>query len=192
MERERATMMEDGGELSVGKSGGRDHMRRMRPRTKGTKRCAFIPRTPGIQPLATSTPNSAPIVSFRRLLSRCLNTKVSPYLNTRHGQMLGSKGFQSKPMDTSRFMLVFSLKSGAARLNDNDLVMKWVLITRLPPRLPFPLSRPPLLSSLAMRNCHLFLYFTRRERKSNGRSSGVDGHMSPPPPSLRALNLCER
>ena len=74
-ERERATMMEDGGVLSVGKSSGRDHMRRMRPRTKGTKRCAWIPRTAGIQPpalnskLATSTPSSALIVSFRRLLS---------------------------------------------------------------------------------------------------------------------------
>ena len=75
-ERERATMMEDGGVLSVGKSGGRDHMRRMRPRrTKGTKRCAWIPRTPGIQPLAlkselaTLTPILYRIVPSSALMS---------------------------------------------------------------------------------------------------------------------------
>ena len=83
----------------------------------------------------------------------------------------------------------FSLFKAVPPMNDNDLVMKWVLITRLPTRLPpslspfpsFPFSSFPLLSSPHWR-CATATYSStshgRRERKSNSCS---DSHMSPPP-----------
>lgn len=122
-------------------------------------------------------------------LARYRHPTQSPNLSLDHESYRKRMGWRRCALHVRDIFCWFSLFKAVPPMNDNDLVMKWVLITRLPTRLPpslspfpsFPFSSFPLLSSPHWR-CATATYSStshgRRERKSNSCS---DSHMSPPP-----------
>ena len=108
-------------------------------------------------------------------LARYRHPTRSPNLSLDHESYRKRMGWRRCALHVRDIFCWFSLFKAVPPMNDNDLVMKWVLITRLPTRLPpslspfpsFPFSSFPLLSSPHWR-CATATYSSTSHGGGNG------------------------